>query len=115
MAQWIQSAVERARSFLEQTGVGPVGIVFAFLLGLFSAIASACCTLPMFGAIVGYSGTRKDSNRKTKELTSPRVISFIYLLYKPNISASEGASASTNRQRALAVFPALTSRPNRDK
>ncbi len=65
MAQWIQSAVEWARSFLEQTGVGPVGIVFAFLLGLFSAIASACCTLPMLGAIVGYSGIRKDSNRKT--------------------------------------------------
>ena len=65
MAQWIQSAVEWAGVFLEQTGVGPVGIVFAFLLGLFGAIASACCTLPMFGAIVGYSGTRKDSNRKT--------------------------------------------------
>ncbi len=65
MAQWIQSAVEWARSFLEQAGVGPVGIVFAFLLGLFSAIASACCTLAMFGAIIGYSGTRKEGNRKT--------------------------------------------------
>ncbi len=65
MAQWIQSAVEWAISFFEEAGVGPVAVVFAFLLGLFGAIASACCTLPMLGAIVGYSGTRKESNRKT--------------------------------------------------
>lgn len=65
MTQWIQAAVKWAIDFFEQAGVGPVAVVFAFLLGLFGAIASACCTLPMFGAIVGYSGTRKDSNRKT--------------------------------------------------
>ncbi len=64
MTQLIHSAVEWARNVFQQAGIGPVAVFFAFLLGLLSAIASACCTLPMFGAIVGYSGTRKDHDRK---------------------------------------------------
>lgn len=36
----------------------------AFLLGLVSAIASACCTLPALGMLVAYSGTRQDVNRR---------------------------------------------------
>jgi cytochrome c biogenesis protein CcdA len=37
----------------------------AFLLGLVSAMASACCTLPAMGMLVAYSGTRQDVNRRT--------------------------------------------------
>lgn len=37
----------------------------AFLLGLVSAIASSCCTLPAMGMLLAYSGTRKDPDRKT--------------------------------------------------
>jgi len=36
-----------------------------FWLGLLSAVASACCTLPAMGMLVAYSGTREDANRKT--------------------------------------------------
>ena len=37
----------------------------AFLLGLVSAVASACCTLPAMGMLVAYSGTRENANRQT--------------------------------------------------
>ena len=48
-----------AKTVLEQVGFRPVALPLAFLLGLASALASACCTLPLLGAIVGYSGTRQ--------------------------------------------------------
>ena len=63
---WIQSVMEWARTLLEQTGFRPAALPFAFILGLVSAISSACCTLPLLGAIAGYSGTRTDSDRRAK-------------------------------------------------
>ncbi len=36
----------------------------AFLLGLLSSIACACCTFPLLGAVAGYSGTTETRNRK---------------------------------------------------
>lgn len=62
--EWIQSIMEWAKTLLEQVGFRPVALPLAFVLGLASAVASACCTLPLLGAIVGYSGTRQDSDRK---------------------------------------------------
>ena len=62
--EWIQSVMEWAENVLKQTGIGPAALPFSFLLGLFSSIASACCTLPILGAVAGYSGTRKDDNRR---------------------------------------------------
>ena len=56
--------MEWAKTVLEQTGIGPAALPFAFLLGLFSAIACACCTLPILGAIAGYSGMRADDSRR---------------------------------------------------
>ncbi len=67
---WIQSIMEWARTVLEQTGYGPAALPFAFVLGLVSAIASACCTLPLLGAIAGYSGTRDDIDRRAKFLAA---------------------------------------------
>ena len=46
-------------------GLSPVAFPLAFLLGLVSAVATACCTLPVFGVIVGYSGTRKQADRRS--------------------------------------------------
>ncbi len=68
--EWIQSIMEWARTVLEQTGFGPAALPFAFVLGLVSAIASACCTLPLLGAIAGYSGTRDDIDRRAKFLAA---------------------------------------------
>ena len=50
---WIQSLSEWAKTTLEQAGTSPLALPLAFLLGLASAVASACCTLPVFAAIVG--------------------------------------------------------------
>jgi len=59
-----------AKTILEQVGFRPVALPLAFLLGLASAVASACCTLPLLGAIVGYSGTREDHDRWAKFLAA---------------------------------------------
>lgn len=45
--------------------MGPAAVPLAFLLGLVSAVASACCTLPAMGMLVAYSGTREDVNRRS--------------------------------------------------
>ena len=66
----IQSIMEWSKSVLEQTGFRPAALPFAFILGLVSAVASAYCTLPLLGAIVGYSGTRQDSDRREKFLAA---------------------------------------------
>lgn len=53
-----------ATTVLEQTGVGPAVLPVAFLLGLLSAIACTCCTLPVLGAVAGYSGTKGNNSRR---------------------------------------------------
>ena len=68
--EWIQSVMQWAKSLLEQVGFQPLALPLAFVLGLASAVASACCTLPLLGAIVGYSGTRDDGNRKASCLSA---------------------------------------------
>ncbi|MFH1718333.1 MAG: cytochrome c biogenesis protein CcdA [Planctomycetota bacterium] len=68
--EWIQSIMQWAKAVLEQVGFRPVALPLAFVLGLASAVASACCTLPLLGAIVGYSGTRDDGDRRAKFLAA---------------------------------------------
>jgi cytochrome c biogenesis protein CcdA len=68
--EWIQSMMQWARTLLEQVGFRPVALPLSFVLGLASAIASACCTLPLLGAIVGYSGTREDHDRRARLLAA---------------------------------------------
>ena len=67
---WIQSAMEWAKTLLDQTGYGLAALPLAFVLGLVSALASACCTLPLLGAVVGYSGVRKDRDHRASLLTA---------------------------------------------
>lgn len=50
---------------LREASMGPAAVPLAFLLGLVSAVASACCTLPAMGMLVAYSGTRQDVNRRS--------------------------------------------------
>ena len=40
---------------LQEASMGPTALPLAFLLGLVSAAASACCTLPAMGMLVAYS------------------------------------------------------------
>ena len=58
MVQWVTET-------LQAGSMGPAAVPLAFLLGLMSAVASACCTLPAMGMLVAYSGTREDANRQT--------------------------------------------------
>jgi len=58
MMQWVTETLQAA-------SMGPAAVPLAFLLGLVSAVASACCTLPAMGMLVAYSGTRQDANRRT--------------------------------------------------
>ncbi len=58
MLKWVTDTLQAAS--MEATA-----LPLAFLLGLVSAVASACCTLPAMGMLVAYSGTRQDSNRRT--------------------------------------------------
>jgi cytochrome c biogenesis protein CcdA len=51
-------------NLLQEGSMGPTALPLAFLLGLVSAVASACCTLPAMGMLVAYSGTRQDANRR---------------------------------------------------
>ncbi len=60
MAELLKWATET----LQAASMGPMALPLAFLLGLVSAIASACCTLPAMGVLVAYSGTRRDTNRR---------------------------------------------------
>jgi cytochrome c biogenesis protein CcdA len=50
---------------LQAASLGPAALPLAFLLGLVSAVASACCTLPAMSVLVAYSGTRQDTTRRT--------------------------------------------------
>jgi cytochrome c-type biogenesis protein len=50
---------------LQAASMGPAALPLAFLLGLVSAVASACCTLPAMGMLVAYSGTREDTDRRS--------------------------------------------------
>ena len=58
MLKWVTDTLQAA-------SMGPAALPLAFLLGLVSAVASACCTLPAMGMLVAYSGTRQDVNRRT--------------------------------------------------
>ena len=54
-----------ATDTLQAASMGPAALPLAFLLGLVSAVASACCTLPAMGMLVAYSGTQQNVNRRS--------------------------------------------------
>lgn len=57
--------IESIKTALQAGSSGPLALPLAFLLGLASAVGSACCTLPAMGMLVAYSGTREKVNRRT--------------------------------------------------
>lgn len=56
--------LEYVTNTLQQVVSQPLGLVFALILGVVSAVTSACCTLPALGILVGYSGTQANDSRK---------------------------------------------------
>ena len=49
---------------LQEGASGFIALPLAFALGVVSAVASACCTLPAMGMLVAYSGTRERTDRR---------------------------------------------------
>jgi cytochrome c biogenesis protein CcdA len=54
--------LEWINQVLESGALSFTVLLASFLLGLVSSIACACCTFPILGAVVGYSGTRKGTD-----------------------------------------------------
>ncbi|NLF18960.1 MAG: hypothetical protein GX595_17150 [Lentisphaerae bacterium] len=50
---------------LQDGSSSAIAPALAFALGLVTAIASACCTLPAMGMLVAYSGTRATTDRRS--------------------------------------------------
>ena len=57
--------VQQIMDKLQSVSTQPIGLIFAFLLGAVSAVASTCCTLPALGLVAGYSGTKVESSKET--------------------------------------------------
>ncbi|HEY3488785.1 MAG TPA: cytochrome c biogenesis protein CcdA [Candidatus Deferrimicrobiaceae bacterium] len=57
-------------SLLQGSAGRPVGFFFALVLGTVSAAASACCTLPAMGILIGYSGARQEKDRRTAAISA---------------------------------------------
>jgi cytochrome c biogenesis protein CcdA len=63
MLKWVTDTLQAA-------SMGPAALPLAFLLGLVSAVASACCTLPAMGMLVAYSGSRETGDRRSAFLSA---------------------------------------------
>ena len=57
--------LEQITLALRDASSSVVALPLAFALGLVSALASACCTLPAMGMLVAYSGTRATQDRRS--------------------------------------------------
>ena len=62
--------IESVKNALQAGSSGPLALPLAFLLGLASAVGSACCTLPAMGMLVAYSGTRQNMTRRTAVISA---------------------------------------------
>lgn len=56
--------IESIKTALQTGSSEALALPLAFLLGLASAVSSACCTLPAMGMLVAYSGTRESTGRR---------------------------------------------------
>jgi Thiol:disulfide interchange protein len=57
----MQGLLSSVKTLFESTGYGPLTFAFSLILGILCAVASACCTLPIIGALAGYSVIRKEN------------------------------------------------------
>ena len=105
----LQSIMEWSKNALDQTGFGPATLPLAFLLGILSAFASACCTLPILGAIVGYSGTRKEKKRGTLLLSALFFMlgTIIALVILGSVAGFIGQAAQSSMGKYWKIFAGI--------
>lgn len=107
--EWIQSAFEWTKTAFENVGRSPVAFPFAFLLGLVNAVALVWCMLPVFGVIVGYSGTRKQSDRRANLFSAFFFMlgSVVALLILGGVAAFIGQVAQSSLGRYWQIFAGI--------
>lgn len=90
--------IEYCVTTLQNAASQPVGLLFSLLLGVVSAAASACCTLPALGVLIGYSGARKERDRRTavRSVIFFTVGTILSLMLIGGIAGFVGQSAQTS-------------------
>lgn len=63
MREWIDQT-------LQSPTLGISVLLASFALGLVSSVVSACCSIPLFGAVVGYSGMQNGGSRRADLLST---------------------------------------------
>ena len=102
--------LEYITNTLQQAASEPLGLVFALILGVASAAAIACCTLPAMGILVGYSGSRIEANRKDVFKTALlfTVGTILSLMIIGGIAGFVGQVAQNTLGRYWKVFAGVT-------
>jgi cytochrome c biogenesis protein CcdA len=49
---------------LQEASTKPIGLLLAITLGFLGSVTTACCTLPVIGVLIGYSGAQENISRK---------------------------------------------------
>ena len=106
---WLRSILESVGTAFDQTGAGPFAIPLAFLLGLLSAVVSACCTLPVLSIVVGYAGTRSDKGVRAKLLSAGVFVlgAALALVILGGVAATIGQVAQSTMGRYWKLFAGI--------
>ena len=106
---WLRSILEGVGAAFDKTGAGPFAIPLAFLLGLLSAIISACCTLPVLSIVVGYAGTRSDRGMRAKLLSAGVFVlgAALALVILGGVAAGIGQVAQSTLGRYWKLFAGI--------
>jgi cytochrome c biogenesis protein CcdA len=99
MQEWIDQTL-RSPTF------GLSVLLASFLLGLVSSVVSACCSVPVFGAIVGYSGMQTKSSHRASLFSA---LSFMFgsiaaLLILGAIAGFIGQAAQSSLGKYWKIF-----------
>jgi cytochrome c biogenesis protein CcdA len=94
---------------LKQASSQPLGLLLAMLLGTLSAVTSACCTLPVLGVLVGYSGAQENMSRnlalkKTLFFTLGTIVSMMII---GGVAGFVGQVANASLGRYWMVFAGI--------
>ena len=106
---WFRSLLAGVGAAFDHTGAGPFAIPLAFLLGLLSVIASACCTLPVLSMVVGYAGTRSDRGPRAKLLAAGVFVlgAALALVILGSVAAAIGQMAQSTLGRYWKLFAGI--------
>lgn len=102
MQEWINQT-------LESGTLSFAVLAAAFVLGLVGSVAGACCSLPIFGVIAGYSGARKDGGGKGNLFAALFFIigAIVALIILGSVAGFIGQVAQTTLGKYWKVFAGL--------